>query len=86
MKFRKRPTVVEAMQFLDDTKDQVYNWAVGAEPTFRNDEPALLVRTIHGDEAVVRLGDWVIREPGAVTFYYPCKPDIFDASYDPVNE
>jgi len=46
---------------------------------------AVRVRTAHGDIAVVRHGDWVIpeREPGR---FYPCKPDIFAATYEPVED
>lgn len=46
---------------------------------------ALNVRTAHGEIAVVRHGDWIIpeKEPGR---FYPCKPDVFAATYDPVVE
>lgn len=42
------------------------------------------VRTAHGEIAVVRHGDWLIPEaqPGR---FYPCKPDIFAATYEPVT-
>jgi hypothetical protein len=45
---------------------------------------ALEVRTIHGEVATVRHGDWIIPdgEPGR---FYPCKPDIFEATYEPVE-
>lgn len=43
---------------------------------------ALNVRTTHGEIAVVRHGDWIIpeKEPGR---FYPCKPDVFTATYEP---
>lgn len=46
---------------------------------------ALDVRTAHGEIAVVRHGDWIIpeKEPGR---FYPCKPDVFTATYDRVEE
>lgn len=42
------------------------------------------VRTIHGDIAAVRHGDWLIPEaqPGR---FYPCKPDVFAATYELVD-
>lgn len=43
---------------------------------------ALDVRTTHGEVAVVRHGDWIIPDSKPGTFY-PCKPDIFDATYEP---
>jgi len=42
---------------------------------------ALQVRTVHGDLAPVRHGDWIIPEPQPGRFY-PCKPDIFAATYE----
>ncbi len=44
----------------------------------------LLVRTAHGDIAVVRHGDWIIpeKQPGR---FYPCKPDVFALTYEPVE-
>lgn len=42
----------------------------------------LMIRTLEGDMRV-SLGDWVIR--GVQGEFYPCKPDIFGATYDPVD-
>jgi hypothetical protein len=42
-----------------------------------------IVTTIHGQETSVAPGDWIIREPDGV-HYYPCKPDIFAARYEPM--
>jgi len=43
------------------------------------------VETIHKQRIALVPGDWVIREPDGVHFY-PCKPDIFEATYDKVQE
>ena len=45
---------------------------------------ALNVRTAHGEIAIVRHGDWIIPEktPGR---FYPCKPDVFRDTYEPVS-
>lgn len=42
------------------------------------------VVTIHGERATLAPGDWVIREPDG-EHYYPCKPDIFEATYEAVE-
>lgn len=42
------------------------------------------VVTIHGEPALVVPGDWIITEPDGV-HHYPCKPDIFAATYDRVR-
>ncbi|MEV8048933.1 DUF6011 domain-containing protein [Streptomyces bacillaris] len=45
---------------------------------------ALKVRTAHDEIATVRHGDWIIPEaqPGR---FYPCKPDVFAATYEPTD-
>ena len=39
------------------------------------------VTTIHGQDATVVIGDWIITEPDG-EHYYPCKPDIFSQTYE----
>ena len=41
------------------------------------------VPTLEGDH-IASPGDWIIR--GVKGELYPCKPDIFAMTYDPVNE
>jgi hypothetical protein len=43
---------------------------------------AMKVTTTHGETAVVRHGDWIIPDKSPGTFY-PCKPDVFEATYEP---
>ncbi|GAG12165.1 unnamed protein product, partial [marine sediment metagenome] len=42
------------------------------------------VVTIHDQKVYLEPGDWIIAEPDGVHFY-PCKPDIFEATYDAVD-
>lgn len=84
-KYRKRPVVIDAMQFLPGTKDRVFNWITGTryadfDPT--NGAPILVIHTLEGD-MVARMGDWVIR--GVNGEFYPCKPDIFAKTYEHVE-
>lgn len=44
---------------------------------------SLKVRTIHGEIAIVRHGDWIIPDNMGGRFY-PCKPDVFAMNYEPV--
>ena len=46
---------------------------------------AVDVQTMHGDWAVVRHGDWIVPDGKPGTFY-PIKPDIFEATYEAVEE
>ena len=80
-KYQRKTAYVEAAQFTDETKDRVYNSLTGnVAADWENGKPILKVKTIHGDIAIVRLGDWIIKEPRAGC-YYPCKADIFEKTY-----
>lgn len=79
--FRKKPVVIEAMQFTEETKNQVFNW-ITCNKVADWDEvgrPTLKIQTLEGD-ITASLGDWVIK--GVVGEFYPCKPDIFAATYE----
>ncbi|HEV2928402.1 MAG TPA: hypothetical protein VGW74_06905 [Propionibacteriaceae bacterium] len=83
-RYRKKPVEVEAMRLLpgtDNWKD-VCDWlaARGGEPHMVG-EGAVEIETLEG---VMRAdpGDYVIR--GIQGEFYPCKPDIFEATYDVV--
>jgi len=86
MKYRKRPIVVEAVQWLN--KKIVCPpgplWFVEAE---ERDEiqlfgDTLCIKTLEG-EMRARSGDWIIR--GVNGEIYPCKPEIFEATYERVE-
>lgn len=81
-KFRKKPVVIEAEQYVAHGKlvkgmcNSMSCYGAG------NIEPH--VHTIHDNQMVVlEVGDFIIPEPDGEHFY-PCKPDIFAATYDPV--
>lgn len=85
MKFRKKPVIIEAIKF------NGYNWrecyqfmdnkiANFDEPGFAIQE-TLTIDTLEG-KMIASIGDWIIR--GVNGEYYPCKPDIFDKTYEEV--
>lgn len=45
-------------------------------------KPALLIHTLEGDHACTN-GDWIIK--GVKGELYPCKPDIFEATYEEIE-
>ena len=83
--FRKRPVVIEAMRFTEETKNQVFNWITCTKaPSFDTwGRPTLQIQTPEGDK-VASLGDYVIR--GVQGEFYPCKDAIFQATYEAVIE
>lgn len=84
-KFRKKPVEVEAMH-LDNhtTPEQVARWCGGrvATPTVGVGCPIVIeIDTLEG-VMTANPGDWIIR--GVAGEFYPCKPDIFAATYEAV--
>jgi hypothetical protein len=102
-KYRKKPVIVEAVQWTGDNLAEVAALLqldevdIAGERARRTgdrdallfvirDEPrSLVMRTVHGEQAAARVDDWVIREP-VPGRGYPCKPDIFAETYEPVTE
>ena len=83
-KFRKRPVVVEAVQFIDSKEGRatIYRFCPGVR--LRSPEPgtssnALEIMTLEGPMEAIP-GDWIIK--GVKGEFYPCKPDIFKATYE----
>lgn len=95
MKFRKKPVVIDAVQnggewapvmaFLDSlTPDGQLAIPFGSRPSVtRNASGTLNIETLEGT-MLADLGDWLIC--GVKGELYPCKPDIFEATYEAVEE
>jgi len=84
-KFRKRPVVVEAMQFTGQNALAVWVF-MGRDDLARNPDlhatDCPIIHTLEGD-LHASPGDWIIR--GVKGEFYPCKPDIFAATYEEVS-
>ena len=90
-KYRKRPIVIEAIQLRWDTWNEMCEFAdVGklsdGKPEGRMDAGNRCGLDIPTLEGLMQASenDWVIR--GVKGELYPCKPDIFEATYEPVAE
>lgn len=77
--FRKKPVVIEAVQFTGDNLDELREFVPAEWRDNRVGQP-LGIRTLEG-VMTVSAGDWIIK--GVKGEYYPCKPDIFEATYEP---
>lgn len=88
MRYRKKPVVIEAFRWTggpDQEEDPV--WAVEAIKDGRmyyqgGPEPYMTIETLEG-KMRAHVGDWIIR--GIKGELYPCKPDIFAATYEPAE-
>ena len=83
MRVRKKPVVVEAVRWdgRDATFAEIEKMAPGAKRLHRLGA-VMSVITLEGTMSA-SLGDWIIR--GVKGEIYPCKPDIFEATYEPVS-
>lgn len=83
MRFRKKPIVVEAVQW-NNRQIREPAWFVEAEE--RGDihlyGDLLGIKTLEG-VMIAQPGDWIIR--GVAGELYPCKPGIFAKTYEPVE-
>lgn len=82
MKYRKKPVEIEAEQFTEENRNRAFNFIrTTCEATWDAEgKIAIKIQTLEG-EMLARLGDWIIR--GVKGEFYPCKPDIFEATYEP---
>lgn len=80
-KFRKRPVVIEAVKWNGDNSDEIY--AFFGEQSWGEFVGAFSIKTLEG-VMMATPGDWIIK--GVKGEFYPCKPDIFEATYEPVEE
>jgi hypothetical protein len=87
-KFKKKPVVIDAFRLPpsgDDHLDAFFEWCaeVGfADYTSERDE-SLAIHTLEG-VMTAQPGDWIIK--GVKGEFYPCKPDIFEATYEKVED
>ena len=85
MRFRKKPVEVDAIQYQREenimTVQDFFGDGDGREFIYLPEKNEYAIRTLEGD-MVVSNGDWIIL--GVKGEYYPCKPDIFVATYEEI--
>lgn len=81
-KYRKKPVVIEAMQFNPKTNwpSCVIPWS--SQESRPRDMSFGFIDTLEG-KMHVQADDWIIK--GIKGEFYPCKPDIFEATYELVE-
>lgn len=87
MKYRKKPVVIEAIQIRADNEDELMTFLDGAGHTCVKGAGrrvlSVVIDTLEG-VMIGNPGDWIIK--GVRGEFYPCKPDIFDETYEPVGD
>ena len=81
-KFRKKPVVIDAWQWRPEVKSgDIPMWLMMANYDISGSD--LLIKTLEGTMRASP-DDWIIK--GMKDEIYPCKPDIFEKTYDRVEE
>ena len=83
-RYRKRPVIVEAFRWtggIDQTEDPEWIVAAIKEGKVWFEQGCLLIATLEGIHQA-RVGDYIIQ--GVQGEIYPCKPDIFEQTYEEV--
>lgn len=86
MKYRKKPVIIEAIQFEDNSDRIIEIHEFMGGDTIRvnyedKDNPYLKIETLEGTMKA-SVGDYIIK--GVNGEFYPCKPDIFEKTYERV--
>jgi len=94
MKFRKKPVIIEAIRWDGFNNDEINNF-VGNELKMELESEtayvagvgapifSLTIPTLEGNMQAMK-NDWIIK--GVNGEFYPCKPDIFEKTYEKVED
>jgi hypothetical protein len=80
MKYRKKPVVIEARQITTNNWEEVTEWCGGSPIT--GGLGLCTIKTLEGDH-IASPNDYIIK--GVAGEFYPCKPDIFEQTYEVVE-
>ena len=78
--YRKKPVVIEAMKITPDNVDELVEFCEGNLKS--HFLVGVVIETLEG-KMTVTIGDYIIK--GVKGEFYPCKPDIFEMTYELVN-
>lgn len=82
MKYRRKPVVIDAIQWTGDNYADVFEFTEGYAYPTKPHSDTLGVTTLEG-EVIAKKGCYIIR--GVNGEYYPCQEDIFNKTYEPVK-
>ncbi|WP_017728508.1 hypothetical protein [Halalkalibacterium ligniniphilum] len=86
-KYRKKPVVIEAVQFTGKNEEEIERFVDKPLDKLKvmgeRETVALFIETLEG-EMTANVGDYIIK--GINGEFYPCKPDIFEKTYEVVKE
>lgn len=78
--YRKKPVVIEAIQFVGNDAECMAFCPMARDPIDK--KPSLIIPALGGDVFCYE-GDYIVK--GVAGEFYPCKPDIFERTYETVD-
>ena len=81
MKYKKKPVVIDAIQWTGNNIQEILDFTFSTGIYVYKDSP-IYISTLEGTMKV-SINDWIIK--GVNGEFYPCKPDIFEATYEKVD-
>lgn len=82
-KYRKKPVVIEAIQWTGDNLKECLDFMKLSNRTYTVHKDKIIIYTLEG-AMMTSIGDYIIK--GVSGEFYPCKPDIFEKTYEKVEE
>jgi len=79
-KFRKKPVIIEAVQWDGENFSEIEAFTTNVSVVGNK---RLVIPTLEGIMEASE-GDWIIK--GVAGEFYPCKPDIFEQTYEPITD
>lgn len=83
MKYREKPIAIEAVQFTGNNINYITHTLDMSENDYGYEDFELYIHTLEG-KYKADIGDYIIK--GVKGEFYPCKPDIFELTYDPIYD
>ena len=81
MKYRKKPVVIDAIQFTGENHNEIADF-IGKAGCRAHNTGSITISTLEGTMNASK-GDFIIK--GVNGEFYPCKPDIFEKTYEAVT-
>lgn len=86
MKYRKKPVIVEAVQwkgYLTEEVERFIGDKLVAEENENVHVMGYFIKTLEGYSYMLTKNDWIVK--GIQGEFYPCKPDIFEQTYEKIS-
>lgn len=88
MKFRKKPVIIDAIQFINDTPERLLDIQLFMDNKdlrvdYHKGIPQIIIETLESDHQITNIGDWIIK--GVKGEFYPIRNDIFEQTYELVK-